>query len=238
MGDPKKQRKKYSGPAHPWRKERIDEETQLVQEYGFKNKKEIWKHVSFLRFATAQAKKLVTLSGKQADKERGQLLERLKRYGLLSAESELDGILAIPLRDVLERRLQTVVYKKALANTVVQARQFITHKHICIGQKVVTSPSYLVPLNEEGLISFRVTSSFFDEEHPERVAAKTKKEKAVVENKEDMKDGKPGASDKKDRRDRRPDKRFDKRKDSGKKEYKESKKEKIKSDAKPAKGKK
>lgn len=237
MGDPKKQRKKYSGPAHPWRKERIDEEKQLVQEYGFKNKKEIWKHVSFLRFATAQAKKLVTLSGKQADKERGQLLERLKRYGLLSAESALDGILAIPLRDVLERRLQTVVYKKALANTVAQARQFITHKHICIGQKVVTSPSYLVPLSEEGFISFRATSSLLDEEHPERVAAKVKKEKAAVENKADAKDGKAKAFDKGAQRAQRSDKRFDKRRGSGKKDAKKEK-DKPRADTKPAKGKK
>ncbi|MBW2964843.1 30S ribosomal protein S4 [Candidatus Woesearchaeota archaeon] len=178
MGDPKKHRKKYSTPNHPWQKLRIDDERQLTQEYGFKNKTEIWKMNSFLRKATAQAKKLVTLSGPQADKERELLLQRLKRYNLLPPEAGLDAILSISLRDLLERRLQTIVYKKQLANSMKQARQFITHQHITINGTTVTSPSYLVPVSEEGMIAFKPTSTLADEEHPERVAAKKVKERA------------------------------------------------------------
>jgi small subunit ribosomal protein S4 len=181
MGDPKKHRKKYSTPGHPWQKARIDEEKQLLQEYGFKNKKEIWKLNSYLRAATAQAKKLVTLSGPQADKERELLLSRLKRYGLLSPEAGLDAILSISLRDVLERRLQTIVYKQNLANSAKQARQFITHNHVCINNRVVTSPSYLVPLSEEGQITFRPSSGLTDPEHPERLATVRAQEKASKE---------------------------------------------------------
>ena len=179
MGDPKKQRKKYSKPGHPWQLARIEEERQLSKEYGFKNKEEIWKHVSFLRAVTGQAKKLVTLSGEQAEKERDFLLNRLKRYGLLSQEAGLDTILSISLRDVLERRLQTLVYKKNLANSIKQARQFITHEHILVDDKVITSPSYLVPLKEESMITFRSSSSLADDEHPERVAARSAKEKGL-----------------------------------------------------------
>jgi small subunit ribosomal protein S4 len=181
MGDPKKHRKKYSAPGHPWQRVRIDEEKQLIQEYGFKNKKEIWRMGSFLRDAAAQAKKLVTLSGPQAEKERELLLERLKRYGLLSTEAGLDAILSISLRDVLERRLQTQVYKKNLANSVKQSRQFITHGHVCIGSKVVTAPSYLVSISEESQISFRKSSDLSDTEHPERVATRQAKEKEEKE---------------------------------------------------------
>ncbi|MDP7610203.1 MAG: 30S ribosomal protein S4, partial [Candidatus Woesearchaeota archaeon] len=43
MGDPKKQRKKYSKPSHPWQTERIEVEKVLMKEYGLKNKKEIWR---------------------------------------------------------------------------------------------------------------------------------------------------------------------------------------------------
>ena len=39
MGDPRKQRKKFSGPQHPWNKARIDEEKVLLTTYGLKNKK-------------------------------------------------------------------------------------------------------------------------------------------------------------------------------------------------------
>ncbi len=41
MGDPKKIRKKYETPVHPWQKTRIVEEIALLKEYGLKNKKEI-----------------------------------------------------------------------------------------------------------------------------------------------------------------------------------------------------
>ncbi len=194
MGDPKKHRKKYSGPQHPWEKTRIDEEKQLMQEYGFRNKTEIWKMNAFLRKATAQAKTLITLSGPQADKERDLLLQRLKRYNLLSTDAELDAILSISLRDLLERRLQTLVYKKNLANSTKQARQFITHRHITIGGKTVTSPSYLVSISEESLIDFKENSSLSDEEHPERMAAMKANAKAVKEAiivKDDVEESKP-----------------------------------------------
>ncbi len=179
MGDPKKHRKKYSTPGHPWQSERIDEEKKFIKEYGFRNKTEIWKVSEFLRNATAQAKKLVTLSGPQADKERQLLLDRLRRYGLLSPEADIDAILSLSLRDVMERRLQTLVYKKSLCNSVKQARQFITHGHVCINARVITSPAYLVPISEETQLSFRENSGLSDPEHPERTSALTAKERAA-----------------------------------------------------------
>jgi small subunit ribosomal protein S4 len=176
MGDPKKHRKKYIKPSHPWQRARIDEEKIIVQEYGFKNKKEIWRMNALLRNVTAQSKKLVTLSGAQAEKEKEALLNKMKRYGLIPADGTLDSLLAINLRHVLERRLQTIVFRKHLANSSKQARQFIVHGHIKVAGKKVTAPSYLVPLNEEASIDFVAKSSLADTEHPERVAAKKSKE--------------------------------------------------------------
>ncbi|MFC1723780.1 30S ribosomal protein S4 [Nanoarchaeota archaeon] len=197
MGDPKRHRKKYSTPSHPWQADRIEEERQLSTEYGFKNKAEIWKMRSYLKDATSQAKKLVTLTGPQADIERQALLERLKRYGFLPIDADLDKILSISLRDILERRLQTQVYKKNLANSVNQARQFITHKHILVGGKIITSPSYLLTVEEEAKIEFRPKSSLSSPDHPERVAVENKKEVSVekkeetVENKEEVTKNEP-----------------------------------------------
>ena len=181
MGDPKRHRKKYSGPSHPWQAARIEEERNLTTEYGFKNKQEIWRMASFLRNAAAQAKKLVTLKSVQTEKEKELLLKRLKRYGLLPADAALDAILSITLRDVLERRLQTQVYKQHLANSVKQARQFIIHGHITIAGKKVTSPSYFVPLSEETQIGFVAKSTLADTEHPERAAARSHAEKEAKE---------------------------------------------------------
>ena len=200
MGDPKKHRKKYSAPSHPWQKVRIDDEKLLMTEYGFKNKTEMWKMDQFLRDATHQAKKLITLSGAQADKEKALLLDRLRRYGLISPEAGLPDILSISLRDVLERRLQTQIYKQNLANSIKQARQFITHEHITVGEKVVTSPSYIVSVSEASQIMFKPTSTLSDDEHPERVAtmkAKEKESKEVVLEKADGKDKKGNKRDSK-----------------------------------------
>ena len=38
MGDPKKIRKKYSTPKHPWEGARIEEEKKLLKDYGIKKK--------------------------------------------------------------------------------------------------------------------------------------------------------------------------------------------------------
>ncbi len=39
MGQPRKSRKKYNTPPHPWNAERIKNENKLMTKYGLKNKK-------------------------------------------------------------------------------------------------------------------------------------------------------------------------------------------------------
>lgn len=56
------------------------------------------------------------------------------------------------MRDILERRLQTIVYRKGLARTIHQARQLITHKKIEVGGRIVSAPGYLVQREEEDKI--------------------------------------------------------------------------------------
>ncbi|MBT7903348.1 30S ribosomal protein S4 [Candidatus Woesearchaeota archaeon] len=175
MGDPKKTRKKYSGPNHPWNKERIEEEKALKAEFGLKNKTEIYRMNSLLRNFFLQAKKLVTQTGSQAEIEKAQLLKKLQKLGFLSSEASLPNVLSLSIRDLMERRLQTMVYKKMLANSAKQARQFITHKHITVNEKIITAPSYLVSLNEEHTISFIERSAISNPEHPERASLEKKK---------------------------------------------------------------
>ena len=47
----------------------------------------------------------------------------------------------------------------------------ITHGHVTIGPKTITSPSYLVLVSEEDRIAFNPVSSLSNAEHPERVVA-------------------------------------------------------------------
>lgn len=181
MGDPKKTRKKFSKPAHPWNKQRIEEEAVLLKEYGFKNKKELWKMSSLLSRIKSIAKKNVASGSAQAQKENMQQVKKLHKLGLVTDNASLDEILGITLRDLLEKRLQTVVYKKGFARSVSQARQFITHGHVAIADKKIDSPSYLVSVEEMQLVTFKQTSKVSNPEHPERIILEKKPEKKAPE---------------------------------------------------------
>jgi small subunit ribosomal protein S4 len=174
MGDPKRSKAKYSGPRHPWNKQRIEEEKELKIEYGLQNKKEIYKATSKLKNYANQAKKLIAATGKQAELEKTQLINKLNKLGLVNKTAQMDDVLSLTVRDILDRRLQTVLHKKGCARTTKQARQFITHGHVMINNKPLTIPSYLVNTSEEPTIEFLEKSSLFNKEHPERKFEKIK----------------------------------------------------------------
>ncbi len=174
MGDPRRLKSKYSGPRHPWNKARIDEEKKLVAEHGLKNKKEIYKANSKLKNYASQAKKLIAATGKQAELEKTQLINKLNTLGLVSKTAHMDDVLSLTVKDILGRRLQTILHKKGYARSVKQARQFITHGHVMINNKLIKVPSYLVTLAEEPAIQFLEKSALSNSEHPERKFEKTK----------------------------------------------------------------
>ncbi len=175
MGDPRRLRKKYARPGHPWQQARMDAERVLVKEYGLRTKTELWKVSTTVKSFASQAKRLIALRTEQAKVESKQLLDRLARIGMLPAGSKLDDVLGLSAKSLLDRRLQTLVMKKGLARTPRQSRQFISHGHVIVGAKMVSSPSYIVPVLEEPQISFVAKSSLSNAEHPERtVKAKPK----------------------------------------------------------------
>ena len=172
MGDPKFPRKKYETPSHPWEKVRIEREAELVQKYGLKNKREIWRAETFLRRIRQQARNLLAAGGQeQSEKEKKLLLNRLFRLGLLPENATLDDVLSLTTENILSRRLQTLVYLKGLASTMKQARQFIVHKHIAVNGRIVNVPSYMVRRDEEDAISYAPSSPLQDEDHPMRPKA-------------------------------------------------------------------
>jgi small subunit ribosomal protein S4 len=156
----KRQRKKYLRPSHPWEKERMDAEDKLLCQYGLNRKEEIWRTEAMLKNFRRQARHLLTASGLQAELEAKQLLSRLRRLGLVGEGALLDDVLGLNTENLLERRLQTLIYRKGLAQTPQQARQLVLHGHIAIAGKRISVPSYLVPLKEEGAIGYVEGSSF------------------------------------------------------------------------------
>lgn len=180
MGDPKKIRRKYSTPGHPWNRARLEIESDLVKRFGLKNKKEIWKANSTLKDFTTQAKSLVARRDAQAEVERTNLLGKVKSLGLCGENPTVDDILALKTENILGRRLQTVAFNMGLSKSISQARQFIVHRHVCVNGQKVTVPSYLVRVGDS--ISFSENSQLADPAHPERFV-----EKKVEETKEEKK---------------------------------------------------
>ncbi len=160
MGDPRKPRKKWQGPKHPWVKERLLREIELMGQYGLRNKKEIWKAETLARYFRHRARSLLALPPDIREKEEKALLSRLAWLGVLPDNATLDDVLGLRAEHFLERRLQTLVWKKGLARTVYQARQLIVHGHIAVRGRRIRSPGYLVPREEEDYIDYAPGSPF------------------------------------------------------------------------------
>ncbi len=144
MGDPKILRRKYTTPGHPYEAKRIIEENKLIREFGLSNKREIWKALSLLRTWQQQARKIIALPDEIRPEEEKKLIKKISSLNLLPTESHIDDVLALELKAILDKRLQTQIFKMGLANSIRQARQFILHRKITVNGKKITAPSYLV----------------------------------------------------------------------------------------------
>ena len=101
MGHPRKARKKYDTPPHPWNAERIKTENKLMSKYGLKNKKEIWKADTLVRKYSREARYLLGFSQDQVKVETEELLGHLKRSGILDENAHLENILDLTVEDIL-----------------------------------------------------------------------------------------------------------------------------------------
>jgi small subunit ribosomal protein S4 len=186
MGDPKKQRKKYETPRFPWRTDTLQEELKLLGQYGLRNKHELWRHETMLSKFRGIARSLIGKTPEERRKMEEELLARLKKQGVLHETAVLDDVLDLTIEDILERRLQTIVFRKGLAKTIYQARQLISHGHIAIGKQRVTVPSCLVTKEGENQIMYASQSRLANPSHPLRqtiavVTTETKSEKTPAE---------------------------------------------------------
>ena len=184
MGDPKFLRRRYETPKHPWEAGRMDEERKLLQRYGLKNKRELWKAQSVLRGFRRQARDLqarLRAGEDQARRETDQLLGRLTRLGVLPVGTPtIDDVLSLSTEDLLKRRFQWIVVTKGLAPTPVGARKWIVHGHFSIGDHRVTRPGYLVTSAEEAQISYSPTSPLANDEHAARVELRERLQAATT----------------------------------------------------------
>src|SRR5256712_8754395 len=150
MGDPKKSRKRYSRPKSPWRSDQLAQELYLLGIYGLRNKRELWRAQSQLSSTRKQARTLLAATQQVRLRDEKKFMDSLVRKGLVKPGSPLDDVLSLTVEDVLARRLQSMIFKRGMAVSPLQARQAIVHGHVVIGQRRGPKPQFPPPPGEGG----------------------------------------------------------------------------------------
>ena len=101
--------------------------------------------------AMSKRKKLseygVQLKEKQKAKYTYGILERQFRNTFELARKK-EGMTGVVLLQLIESRLDNVVYRLGIARTRDAARQLVSHRHITVNGKVLNIPSYLVKVGD------------------------------------------------------------------------------------------
>ena len=140
---------KFSRPHKLYDKIRIGDENKLVEQYGLKSKREIWKAEAKIKYFRNRAKFLINSD----TEEQNKFFAKLTDIGL--SVNNIADVLALNKEDLLKRRLSTIVWKRGLANSAKQARQLVVHKKIFIDGRVEDIPSYIVFVNSEENVALK-----------------------------------------------------------------------------------
>jgi len=97
----------------------------------------------------------IQLSEKQKAKYTYGVLER-QFANLFHAAARKKGITGEILIQLLEQRLDNVVYRIGYSNSRAGARQLVSHKHVCVNGSVINIPSYSIKPGD--IISIREKS--------------------------------------------------------------------------------
>jgi small subunit ribosomal protein S4 len=148
MGEPRKLSRKYDVPRKLHDKQKMVIDDKLTKEYGLKVKKEIWKAESVVRNYRKLARSLLAGNVDNYEKRHAEILGRLQKIGIFTKDHTIDDVLKLQASDLLERRLQTQVFRRGLALTPNQARQLIVHGHIIVNGVKRTAPGSIVYAND------------------------------------------------------------------------------------------
>jgi len=149
LGDPHKPKKTYHRPRRIWTIDQLNAELYTLGSYGLRNKRELWKAQSEIARIRNQARALLAIPTEVRRDKELRLLGFLNRLGLVNESATLDDVLNLKIEDILERRLQTIVMRKIMSKSAIQARQIVSHCHVSVGSRTVNLPGYIVRKDEE-----------------------------------------------------------------------------------------
>lgn len=169
----KKLKKQFETPNEGWNEERMQEEVQLQEEYGLKNKEEVYKAQSRLRKLRREARSLVA---SENEKQKQELLTKANNLGLVKQNAEIEDILTLSVTDILNRRLQTAVSRKGYSETVNDARQKVVHGHVYVNGKKINIPGYLLTKEEEKKVEVQEPETKDESQDENKEAKETEQE--------------------------------------------------------------
>lgn len=184
MGEPRRLNRQYDVPKKIWNKQKILSDRKIMDEYGLKTKKEVWKAETLIRKFRKTARNLLAGAVDDYNKRHAELFNRLINLGILTKDNVLEDILKLQATDVLERRLQTQVFRKGLALTPKQSRQLITHGHVAVNGIVRSAPSSFVYINDNISYSSSKIKAAVDRAIESKGKSAVKEEKKEEEKKE------------------------------------------------------
>jgi small subunit ribosomal protein S4 len=149
LGDPRKPKKTYHRPRRIWTIDQLNAELYILGTYGLRNKRELWKAQSEIARIRNQARALLAIPTEVRRDKELRLLGFLNRLGLVNESATLDDVLNLKIEDILERRLQTIVMRKIMSKSAIEARQIVSHRHVSVGSRTVNLPGYIVRKDEE-----------------------------------------------------------------------------------------
>jgi small subunit ribosomal protein S4 len=182
MGDPRRLRNKFDRPKKLWDVDRVTHDKSLRIEYGLKNTSELWRAAAELKKYRREARRLQAMPEEDRKADSEKILKKLKRMGVLKDSTDVADILALDVKVILERRLQTIVMRKGMARTMKQSRQLITHGYVTMNGRRVTRPGVMVNIEDESAIIYTKPIDISvrpegDEEAPKEVKAPPAPEK-------------------------------------------------------------
>ena len=179
MGDPKKKHKTYNTPKRPYEAASLEEELRTIGVYGLRNKRELWKAHTELSHMRGRARELLSLGSAERERREKEIIHKLYKRGLVMENGRLEDVLTLSIEDLLERRLQTYIFRRGMASSLFQSRQLIAHGHIAIDGRKVTSPSYQVKIDDEETLDYALSSPYHNPDHSLRRALEV--EEALAE---------------------------------------------------------
>ena len=117
MGDPKRIRKKFVRSKLMWNAARIARDHELKEKYGLKNLRELWKATTEVSRIRMNAREV--LSNRSTQGVGNAMIARLARYNIVAKDAKIDDLLGITPDVILNRRLQSIVFKNGLAAFLV-----------------------------------------------------------------------------------------------------------------------